>query len=217
MSNIDDLKDKITHSKARIKFGFNLIRSMEQRIELKKTEIEEFKLTAEADLIEARGDAKQSLNLVMIFGPVFLIFLMYIKHIISLITSFFSGWIINLTTEERAFIEERNKIISNATNSTINNGHLETLQHVHLTFEAIHIIMLISFAVIISYTILKSYLHLRSLNKRYVSEHIEINAVKNLNKINCYSRYINKIRKEIEVDRIKMRDAKYKLRLLERK
>lgn len=217
MENIDDLKDKITHSKERIRFGFSLIRSIEKRIETKKAEIEELKLTAEADLIEARSNAKQSVLLGMIYGPVFFIFLMFIKPITAFITSFISEYIINLTTEERAFIEEQNKIRSNATNSMFDEGNLETIQNINLTFDAVHIFLLISFIVIIIYMIIKSYLHYRSLNKRGVSEHIEIRNSKKLNIINCYSGYINKVRKEIKQDRIKMRETKYKLRLLERK
>ena len=215
MNNIDDLKYKITHSKERIKFGFNLIRSMEQRIELKKTEIEEFKFTAEANLLEERTNAKNTLSSAMISSSLYFVIFLHINLLTTLFMAYLSKWIIYVQGDKNPFIEEHRLSIQKATN-IFNDNILDTLKYIYLSYDRVDIVLIITFAVIVLYAAFKLYIHCRSLNKRNVSEHIEIHNTKNIKKINCYSGYINKARKEIKEDRVKMREAKYKLRILER-
>lgn len=212
MNTIDELKEEITEKKNRIEFGFNLIRSMEKRIESKETQIEDFKLTAEADLSKTKAEARKWLITAMTVAVFNILAALHLKIIGLLIIAYLTEEIANAHTGNSSILDRQIQ-----PTYVFSGGFVETIKDSYLSYENIEIFYFISLIVVSVYLLMKLSNYYRSIFKRSVQEHIEIYDFKVTKKMNCYHGYIIKVRNEIQQDRLKIREAKYKLRLLERK
>jgi hypothetical protein len=211
MNTIDELKEEIEHKKNRIKFGFNLIRSMEKRIESKDTKIEEFKLTAEPDLIKSKYEARKCLITAIIVAVFNIVIALHFKLIGMLTIPYLSNEIAYAQTGSRLILEGQIQ-----PTNVFSGDFFETLKYSYLSYEKFEIFTFITVIVISAYLLMKLSNYSRSICKRSVQEHIEIYNTKLSNKMHCYHGYTIKVREEIQQDRLLFRKAKYKLRLLER-